>query len=80
MIKTKEDLKEYIKCDDWYYNQQFTKWDKKLFIFLRDPQYLLHKYKIFLRKEEYYLNDNNCSKMEINWGFVFLLIHLEKVL
>lgn len=63
MIKTKEDLKEYIKCDDWYYNQQFTKWDKKLFVFLRDPQYLLHKYKIFLRKEEYYLNNNNCSKM-----------------
>lgn len=26
-------------------------------VWLRDPQYLLHKYKIFLRKEEYYLNN-----------------------
>lgn len=56
MIKTKKDLKEYIKCDNWYYNKHYSNWDRKLFALLRDPQYLLRKYKIFLRKEEYYLN------------------------
>lgn len=57
MIKTKEDLKDYIKCDNWYYDKYFSKLDRIEFIFLRDPQYLLRKYKIFLRREEYYLNN-----------------------
>lgn len=57
MIKTKKDLKEYIKCDNWYYDKQYSSWDHKLFVYLRDPQYMLRKYKIFLRKEEYCLNN-----------------------
>lgn len=57
MIKTKSDLKEYIKCDNWYYDKYYSSWDQKLFVFLRDPQYMLRKYKLFLRKEEYCLNN-----------------------
>ncbi len=57
MIKSKDDLKDFIKCDNWYYNKHYSKWNQKLFVFLRDPQYLLRKYKIFLRKEEYCLNN-----------------------
>lgn len=57
MIKTKDDLKEYIKCDNWYYDKHYSSWDKKLYVYLRDPQYMLRKYKLFLRKEEYCLNN-----------------------
>lgn len=57
MIKTKEDLKEYIKCDNWYYDEHYSSWYKKLYVYLRDPQYMLRKYKLFLRKEEYCLNN-----------------------
>lgn len=59
MIKTKDDLKEYIRCDNWYYDKQYSSWDHKLFVYLRDPQYMLRKYKLFLRKEEYCLNNAN---------------------
>lgn len=57
MIKTKQDLKEYIKCDNWYYDNQNSSWDKFINIYLRDTQYMLKKYKLFLRKEEYCLNN-----------------------
>lgn len=33
MIKTKSDLKEYIKCDNWYYDKYYSSWDHKLFVF-----------------------------------------------
>lgn len=57
MIKSKKDLNTYIKEDNWYYDSHYSKWDQKLFVFLRDPQYMLRKYKIYLRKEEYHLNN-----------------------
>ena len=65
MIKSKEDLRTYIKEDNWYYDSHYSKLDYKLFVFLRDPQYLLRKYKIYLRKEEYYLNNVKCNKFHI---------------
>lgn len=57
MIKTKTELKEYIKSDNWYYYKHYQSKERLMFIFLRDPQYLLKKYKYFLRKEEYYLSN-----------------------
>lgn len=72
MIKTKQDLKEYIKCDNWYYDKLYSSWDKKLFVYLRDPQYMLRKYKLFLRKEEYCLN--NPTK----WNVIKRLYYIRK--
>lgn len=57
MIKTRNDLYLYIREDNWYYDLHYSKWDKYLFVFLRDPQYMLRKYKKYLRKEEYHLNN-----------------------
>ena len=72
MIITKKDLKEYIKEDNWYYDKHYSAWDQKLFVLLRDPQYLLRKYKYHLRKEEFFFN--NPSKLHT----ILRLIHLRK--
>lgn len=72
MIKTKSDLKEYIEADNWYYNKHYSKIDQRQFRFLREPQYMLRKYKFYLRKEEYHLN--NAGKIHI----LFRLYYLRK--
>ncbi len=72
MIKTKSDLKEYIIADNWYYDEHYSKRDQRLFVILRDPQYMLKRYKYHLRKEEYYLN--NPGKVST----ILKLFHLRK--
>lgn len=71
VIKTKIELKEYIEADNWYYSKHYSKFDHKIFMFLQDPQYLLRKYKIYLRKEEYYLN-NNRNKFDVFMRLLYL--------
>ncbi len=72
MIASKSDLKDYINADNWYYREHYSKHDNFIFFLVRDPQYLLKKYKYHLRKEEYYLN--NPSKIHT----LFRLFHLAR--
>ena len=72
MILNKEDLKNYIEEDNWYYNKMFSKKDKLLLFLVRDPQYLIKKYKYHLRKEELFLNTPSKSHA------IFRLYHLKK--
>lgn len=74
MIKTKNDLREYINADNWYYDKHYPKNEQKLFVFLHDPQYKIRKYKLYLRKEEYYLNKENKNKIDT----IFRLINLRR--
>ena len=55
MIKSKDDLKEYMQSDMAFYNHQSKK-DRFICFLSQDPSYLIRKYIRFLRKEEYYHN------------------------
>lgn len=58
MIKTKEDLKEYLARDmDFYHN--LSKKDQLLCCLLNDPLYQITRYLRFLRKEEYHFNNRH---------------------
>lgn len=62
MIKTREELKYYIEKDNIFHWEKKSKW---ISIFLRqDEFYYIRKYLLFLRKQEYYLNNiyrNKCN-------------------
>lgn len=72
MIKTKSDLYEYITADNWYYDKHYPKHDQRLFVFLHDPQYKIKKYKLYLRKEEFYLNKKGRNKINIILRLIYL--------
>lgn len=55
MIKCRNDLREYIKEDQQYYNSYPLK-RRLRFALTKDHLYMIRKYMILLRKEEYYFN------------------------
>ncbi len=63
MIKSKKDLKEYIEADNgWMKTSGFkTKLIERLANY---PTYELKKFTIYLRKQEYYINTANGSKIK----------------
>ena len=65
MIKTRKDLKEYIQADQIYYKSYPLK-RRIRFVLTNDHLYVIRKYMIFLRKEEYYFNRSGglCRFME----------------
>lgn len=61
MIKTKEDLKEYIKSDNSWYTT--TGWKSRMIDFISsDNRRTLKKFLILLRKSEYHLNNTEGSR------------------
>lgn len=55
MIKTKQDLKNYLSKDMKFYSL-YSKRDRFIFRICQDSFYYINKYVEFLRKEEYYAN------------------------
>lgn len=55
MIKSKEDLREYIASDNKWYNPNTLK-DKVIGCIANYPAYSIKRYLCYLRKQEYYIN------------------------
>ncbi len=56
MIKSKSDLKEYIYNDNAYLHEIRDKKSSAMMRRVRDPEYLICRYLVMLRKQEYYIN------------------------
>jgi len=61
MIKTKEDLAEYIAADNSWYVPHNRKW-RMIEAFTATTNYILKKYLVYLRKYEYYYNNSRGSR------------------
>lgn len=61
MIKTKNDLLRYISKDSQMLFNQNRKQHELYMKKCKDPRYLISVYLMYLRKEEYYLNQENKS-------------------
>lgn len=62
MIKTKADLKEYLRRDMDFYHTLSRK-DRLMCRFLRDPLYEIVRYLRYLRLEEYHCNTSHRLRM-----------------
>lgn len=70
MISSAEDFKKYIKED----NHQWVNSSKKYSLiawFCHEPSYLIAKYLYYLRKEEYFINTANGSKLKGALGLFY---------
>ena len=63
MIKTKKDLQEYILSDNKLYRPEKLK-QKLIAAFAQYPTYMLQKYLYYLRKQEFYINTANGSRIK----------------
>lgn len=70
MIKSKQEYLEYIQADNEWYNPNGVK-DKVIGRFAHYPAYLLKKFLYYLRKQEYYINTANNSKIKGLLGIWF---------
>ena len=69
MIRSKNDLKEYLNEDNKFH------WHKshsiKYLRISKDPYYYIWKYLVLLRKEEYYINNISKNKLNILLSFIY---------
>ena len=70
MIKTKQDLAEYIAADNSWYHQTNWKW-RLIDAFTCAPYYMLKKYLKLLRKYEYHLNNSKGSHFHTYIGYYY---------
>lgn len=70
MIKTKQDLIEYIAADNAWYKQSNWKW-RLIDAFTNATGYVLKKYLKLLRKFEYYHNNSKGSRFNTYMGYYF---------
>lgn len=63
MITTKKELKEYISADNAWYCPNSPK-EKLIAAIAKYPQHDLKRFLYFLRKQEYYINTANGSKIK----------------
>ena len=71
MIKTKQELKDYIAADNKWYCQNSRKW-RIIDAFTSTPYYSLKKYLKYLRTYEYYYNNSRGSKWNTYLGYYYL--------
>ena len=64
MIKTKEDLIEYMNSDNEYFINK-DKWSRFIMKLTKDPESQIYKYTKYLRKQEYYSNSSKGNKFKI---------------
>lgn len=74
MITSKKELKEYIEADNIWYSPKSIK-DKIIAFICMYPQRNFKRYLYFLRKQEYYINTANSSKLK---GFLGMLYEGKK--
>ena len=74
MIKSKQDLREYILSDNTIY-RPWTRKQKLISAFAQYPTYALRKFLIYLRKQEYYINTANGNRFT---GFLGLYYERKK--
>lgn len=70
MIKTKQDLKEYMAADNSWDRHKSWK-EKIIYAFTSPTGYLLRKYLRFLRKHEYYFNNSAGSRFNTYMGYYY---------
>ena len=70
MIKTKQDLKEYMAADNGWYKPKSRKW-RLIEAFTSTPYYVLKKYLRYLRKFEYYFNNSKGSRINTYMAYYF---------
>ena len=70
MIKTKQELREYIAADNGWYHQTDRKW-RMIDAYTAAPYYVLKKYLIFLRKLEYHRNNSAGSRMHTYLAYYY---------
>ncbi len=70
MIQTKQDLANYIAADNRWYVQKSRKW-RLIDAFTAAPYYVLKKYLIYLRKQEYYYNNSRGSRWNTYLSFYY---------
>ena len=63
MIQSKKDLLEYIRKDNQYFHPTTFK-QKLVTAYCQDPAYVISKYLRYLRKQEYYINTANGSRIK----------------
>lgn len=70
MIKTKQDLAEYIAADNRWYIQK--SWKRRMIDkFTASPPYVLKQYLLYLRKFEYYYNNSAGSRFNTYLGYYY---------
>ena len=74
MIKSKQELQEYILSDNTIY-RPWTRKQKLTSVFAQYPTYALRRFLTCLRKQEYYINTANGSKLK---GFLGLYYERKK--
>lgn len=62
MIRSKADFKEYIQADNSWYQPQTLR-EKLIAVIAHYPQWRLKRFLYLLRKQEYYINTANGSKI-----------------
>ena len=70
VIQSTNDLREYLLSD----NQTFKSWTRKqrfVSMLCKEPMYVLDRFLYYLRKEEYYLNTSNGSRMKGIFGLYY---------
>lgn len=70
MIKTKQDLAEYMAEDNRWYVQKNWKW-RVIDAFTASPPYVLKQYLRYLRKFEYYYNNSAGNRFNTYLGYFY---------
>ena len=70
MIRTKQDLAEYIAADNGWYYQKNRKW-RLIDAYASGPQYGLKKYLRFLRTYEYHYNNAGSSRFHAYLAYYY---------
>ncbi len=63
MIKSKNDLREYVAADNRYFAPE-SLWYRLISHFIKYPSLLLSRYLLYLRKQEYYINTAKGNKIK----------------
>lgn len=71
MIRTAKDLREYNIADNSLLYKPLSQKDKIISVLCKEPANALRKYLYYLRKEEFYINTANGSKMKKILGFYY---------
>lgn len=64
MIRSKSEMKQYIRFDNDYLNDIRSKKDKFIMHCVHDAEYYINKYLKMLRKQEYYINTADDNKIK----------------
>lgn len=70
VIKTKQDLKEYLAADNAWYRPKNWKW-RLIDAYTSEPYYVLKKYLRFLRTYEYHVNNARGSRFHTYLGYYY---------